>query len=850
MKAKLKIRLAYFCLFCVMSFFIASCTTGEGGENPAPAEKTYTVNYQSDVYGIIPDALKNGISVTENTTLTEAQLPILTDDNAVFKGWYDDQTKAIANEYKVTKNVTLIALWGDEATVSYSSVFGTVPTSFNVKINETLTEEKLADIECSPYTFLGWFYSKDENGNGSGIQAQPEDIIKTDITLTAKWDCAIISFETKFGSSSSISKYTGQKITEAEIPFLTEEGYTFEGWFDEYTKFVPGDEGYEVIEDKTFSAKWTPNQYKVTFNAGATDAIGIMEDQTFTFAKNDSLSLNSFTRTGYTFQGWAATYDAVAAVYADGQNFSIPAQNVTLYAVWKANEYTITFNANNGMGETSSQKVTFGTISKLNANAFTCHGYRFTSWNTQENGSGSSYSDSADFAVTQAADISLYAQWVESDRYVISYQNTRGVLNTNPTSFRASEGMVLSDLSMTGYLFEGWYDSQDSNGNGSGTKVTGWGADVKTGDIILYAKWSPKTDTVYKVEHYQENVNDDGYTLVSGDTENKTGTTDAQTSANAKDYVNFTPQSFEQAAINPDGSTVVKIYYKRNAVTMTFNLSGGIIGEESIVTKTGKFGSSFTIGTPFKTGWTFASWSPDLPDVMEEGSYTASYTANTDTAYKVLHYQQNADDDGYTLKDTDNMTGTTEQETAAAAKSYEHFMAEAVTQKTIAADGTTELRINYQRETVTLILDLAGGTLGEESGQIEKSGKWGQTVIAGVPERQGYVFAGWNTEGGELPATYASNETYTALWTAVKGITISVGAADLSVIKSISGSTVTFSAEECDFYSWVLDGTEISTSQTCAIDTKDLIKGTYTLSLEAQKGGRWYSYYAQIKVGE
>jgi len=128
MKAKLKIGPAYFCLFCVMSFFIASCTTGEGGENPAPVEKTYTVNYQSDVYGIIPDALKNGISVKENTVLTEDQLPILTDDNAVFKGWYDDQTKAIANEYKVTKNVTLIALWGDEAAVTYSSVFGTVPT--------------------------------------------------------------------------------------------------------------------------------------------------------------------------------------------------------------------------------------------------------------------------------------------------------------------------------------------------------------------------------------------------------------------------------------------------------------------------------------------------------------------------------------------------------------------------------------------------------------------------------------------------------------------------------------------------------------------------------------------------
>ncbi len=137
-----------------------------------------------------------------------------------------------------------------------------------------------------------------------------------------------------------------------------------------------------------------------------------------------------------------------------------------------------------------------------------------------------------------------------------------------------------------------------------------------------------------------------------------------------------------------------------------------------------------------------------------------------------------------------------------------------------------------------------------KTGILEKSGKWEQSVIVGVPEREGYVFEGWDTADGTLPATFDSNATYTARWTAVNVITITVNVSDIEVSRSASGNTITFSAEECDSYSWLLDDEVIGTTQTCAIDTSSLTKGTYTLSLEAEKGGRWYSYYAQIKVGE
>ena len=75
-------------------------------------------------------------------------------------------------------------------------------------------------------------------------------------------------------------------------------------------------------------------------------------------------------------------------------------------------------------------------------------------------------------------------------------------------------------------------------------------------------------------------------------------------------------------------------------------------------------------------------------------------------AYTVQHLQQNISDDKYTVIDTENKTGTTDTMTVAAAKNYPGFTAQAVTQSTIKADGTTIVQIKYDRNEITLTLDL------------------------------------------------------------------------------------------------------------------------------------------------
>ena len=129
----------------------------------------------------------------------------------------------------------------------------------------------------------------------------------------------------------------------------------------------------------------------------------------------------------------------------------------------------------------------------------------------------------------------------------------------------------------------------------------------------------PATNVAYKVEHYQQNIADNNYTLVTVDTENKTGTTLSDTAAVAKIYTGFTAKTFAQEKIAADGSTVVKIYYDRNSYTIKFDTDGGT----EINDITLKFGATVTAPeNPTKTGFVFEKWDAAIPATMPAANIT------------------------------------------------------------------------------------------------------------------------------------------------------------------------------------------------------------------------------------
>ena len=109
--------------------------------------------------------------------------------------------------------------------------------------------------------------------------------------------------------------------------------------------------------------------------------------------------------------------------------------------------------------------------------------------------------------------------------------------------------------------------------------------------------------------------------------------------------------------------------------------------------------------TPTRSGYTFDGWYIDgqkVTSVSAEATVTAHWEANSKTEYTVIHWQENADDNEYSSKDIEKKTGATNSRTNAKAKSYLGFTAQAITQKTIAGDGSTIVNIYYKRNVYTV----------------------------------------------------------------------------------------------------------------------------------------------------
>lgn len=149
---------------------------------------------------------------------------------------------------------------------------------------------------------------------------------------------------------------------------------------------------------------WT--SYTVSYNAnggsGAPSAQTKWKDQTLT------LSSTVPTRTGHTFKGWATSASGSVAYAAGGTVPASTNQNLTLYAVWQAYTYTVTYNANGGSGQPANQTKTYGVTLTLSSTKPTRTNYTFLGWSTSASGS---VAYAAGGSYTSNANITLYAVW-------------------------------------------------------------------------------------------------------------------------------------------------------------------------------------------------------------------------------------------------------------------------------------------------------------------------------------------------------------------------------------------------------------------------------------------------------
>ena len=168
-----------------------------------------------------------------------------------------------------------------------------------------------------------------------------------------------------------------------------------------------------------------PTLYTITFKANG--GSGSMSSMTVNASSSITLPSNKFTQSGYSFTGWNTEADGSGVSYANGQSLTISG-NLTLYAQWRIYVSTITLNANDGSGESSSIDVSRSEKVIL-LNKFVRGGYVFLNWNTEADGSGLSYENAEEIMV--AGDLILYAQWRKYDTPKVTTSNVTDITNNS-----------------------------------------------------------------------------------------------------------------------------------------------------------------------------------------------------------------------------------------------------------------------------------------------------------------------------------------------------------------------------------------------------------------------------------
>lgn len=176
-------------------------------------------------------------------------------------------------------------------------------------------------------------------------------------------------------------------------------------YFSSWATFGPGSSSWQGTSNAygSISVPAKPS-YTVSYNAnGGSGAPG---NQTKWYGETLTLSSTKPARTGYSFQGWA-TSSGGSVAYASGASYTGNAA-LTLYAVWKANTYAITYNANGGSGAPAAQTKTYGQTLKLSSTVPTRANYNFKGWATSATGAVA-YQPGANY--TNNAAVTLYAVW-------------------------------------------------------------------------------------------------------------------------------------------------------------------------------------------------------------------------------------------------------------------------------------------------------------------------------------------------------------------------------------------------------------------------------------------------------
>lgn len=386
----------------------------------------YTVTYNLDG-GTVENENKTSFTKTETFTLSNPKKRGYT-----FAGWTGSNGTTPQTTVTVPvgtrENLNYTANWNEITyTISYNLNNGIVnpenPTTYTIN-SDNIT---LNNPSKTGYTFIGW--------TGTDLTEKTMQVIIPTNSIanrayTANYEAN--KYTIIFDRNTGLGTMPNQELTYDEEANLnanvfTKTGYTFNGWNTKAdgtgTAYTNNQEVLNLLSENgatiTIYAQWKANSYQVIYNKNGNDITGTMDNQLFDYDEEKNLNTNTFSKEGYTFNGWNTKADGTGTSYSDGQNvknLSIT-EDVTLYAQWRVNVYYIEFHANGGNGnQMERQTVLYNEETTLTQNQYTNTNSLFAGWNTNEDGSGTYYTDEQQILNMSNVDgdiINLYATWKE-----------------------------------------------------------------------------------------------------------------------------------------------------------------------------------------------------------------------------------------------------------------------------------------------------------------------------------------------------------------------------------------------------------------------------------------------------
>ncbi|WP_164821249.1 InlB B-repeat-containing protein [Paenibacillus koleovorans] len=806
---------------------VAANTTLYAVWTPVPYSVLYDGNGQSD-----GDAPVGGTNHFYNDTVTVlGNTGTLVKTGHTFAGW-NTASNGSGESYSPAAtltmgaaDITLYARWTvNSYTITYdgnSNTTGSAPTAASFLYNTTATvSANTYGLSRTGYTFTGWNTSADGTGThyagGATFTMGAEPVL-----LYAEWtiNTYTITYEGigKTGGTPPIDsdshEYDSTFTLKSNEGALTKTGYTFTGWNTAAdgngTSYAEGADYTMAPMNVILYAKWTPIPYKVTYvGNGNTSGNVPVDSDTHIYESNVIVLGNSgpLVKTGHTFAGWNTASNGTGEPYAASSSLTMGSSDVTLYAQWEINSYTLTYDGNTNTTGSAPPAVSYvyDTTVTVTGNTYglTKIGYTFSGWSTSATVGGTVYGTGDKFPMG-AANTTLYAYWTLTPYSVLYDGNgrTAGDAPVDGTNhFYTDTVMVLGNtggLVKTGHSFAGWNTATDGTGESFAPDATLTMADA---DVTLYAQWTVNNYTIT----YNGNSQTAG-TVPTDNTNypyNTTATVTASTYGLSKTGYTFTGWNtlangtgthYDGGATFTIGAAHVLLYaeWTINQYTVTYLGNGATGGTPPIDAANHNYNSSVTVlsntGSLTKLGHTFAGWNKAADGSGEGYGETGSFTigaANvtlyaqwTINSYSVLY-----DGNGHTAGSVPidgaahvyNTSVTVTGNTYGLAKTGHTFAS-----WNTAADGsgaayTADSVFTIGAGNVTLFAQwtinnyhVAYDGNGHTSGTVpfdDGSHPYNSSVILlgnpGGLGKNGYSFAGWNTKADGSGTTYAASGSF------------------------------------------------------------------------------------------